>query len=357
MADRVRDWSLALRLAARELRGGLAGFRIFLACLMLGVAAIGGVGSLAASVGAGIAADARDVLGGDIELRLLYRPASDEQRAFFARFGAVSEARELRAMARAAADDAGRRLLVELKTVDGAYPLYGATALDPPLPLAAALERRDGVWGAVADRALLERLGLRPGDRLRVGDLDYRIAAVLQREPDRGAGLFSLGPRLMAASDSLAATGLIQPGSLITYDYRLRLPAGGDPDAFAAAVRQAWPSAGWRIRGLDEAAPGLKRFVDRTALFLTLVGLATLLVGGIGVANAVRAYLAGKAATIATLKCLGAPGGLVLQTYLMLVMLLAAGGVVAGLVVAALTPPGLSALLERSLGVHARFGL
>jgi len=357
MADRLMGGGLALRLAWRELRGGLAGFRIFLACLMLGVAAIGGVGSIAASVGAGIAADARDMLGGDIELRLLYRPATGEQRAFFAGHGTVSETSELRAMARPAGDGAARRLLVELKAVDRAYPLYGAVTLDPPQPLDSALARRDGAWGAVADPALLQRLGLHPGDRLRVGDLDYRIAAVLQREPDRGAGLFNLGPRLLVASDSLAATGLIQPGSLITYQYRLGLPAGGDPRAFVAALKQAWPAVGWRIRGLDEAAPGLKRFVERTALFLTLVGLATLLVGGIGVANAVRAYLAGKAATIATLKCLGASGGLLLRAYLLLVMLLAAGGVLAGLVIAALLPVALSGLLDQSLGVQARFGL
>src|SRR5690242_18747622 len=155
MADRLIGGGLALRLAWRELRGGIAGFRIFLACLMLGVAAIGGVGSIAASVGAGIAADARDMLGGDIELRLLYRPATDEQRAFFTGHGTVSETSEMGAMARSAGDDAGRRVLVELKAVDHAYPLYGAVTLDPPLPLDRALSRQDGVWGAVVDAALL----------------------------------------------------------------------------------------------------------------------------------------------------------------------------------------------------------
>src|SRR5258706_3004519 len=170
MADRLMGGGLALRLAWRELRGGLAGFRIFLACLMLGVAAIGGVGSIAASVGAGIAADARDMLGGDIELRLLYQPATDAQRAFFARHRPVSETTEMRAMARPAGDAAGRRLLVELKAVDRAYPLYGAVTLDPPLSLDGALAFHDDAWGAVADPALLQRLGLHPRDRLRVGD-------------------------------------------------------------------------------------------------------------------------------------------------------------------------------------------
>ncbi|MFO1060932.1 MAG: ABC transporter permease [Dongiaceae bacterium] len=356
-------WGLSLRLARRELRGGIRGFRIFLACLMLGVATIAGVGSIAAAVRAGIAADARAVLGGDLELRLLYGPATPAQRDFLAARGALSETRELRAMARPAAPGAqaagakARPVLVELKAVDGAYPLYGAATLRPDGALGAALARRDGAWGAVADPALLQRLGLAVGDRIRVGSLDYRVAAALTREPDRGTGIFNLGPRLMVAADSLAETGLIQPGSLVTYQYRLRLPPGEAAGPVVDALKQAFPGTPWRIRTLEDAAPGTKRFIDRTAMFLTLVGLSTLLVGGVGVANAVRAYLAGRGATIATLKCLGAPAALVRRTYLLLIMGLAAGGVVAGLLVGALAPLGLAGLLDAALPVRLRLAL
>jgi putative ABC transport system permease protein len=351
-------WRLALRLARRELRGGIRGFRIFLACLMLGVATIAGVGSIAAAVRAGIAADARSVLGGDLELRLLYGPATPAQRDFLAARGTLSEARELRAMARPATPGAkARPVLVELKAVDGAYPLYGAAVLRPDGPPGAALARRDGAWGAVADPALLQRLGLAVGDRLRVGDLDYRIAAALTHEPDRGTGIFNLGPRLMVAADSLAETGLIQPGSLVTYQYRLRLPPGSSAVAVVQSLKQAFPGTPWRIRTLEDAAPGTKRFIDRTAMFLTLVGLSTLLVGGVGVANAVRAYLAGRGATIATLKCLGAPATLVRRTYLLLIMTLAAGGVLAGLLLGALSPVALAGVLDASLPVRLRVAL
>jgi putative ABC transport system permease protein len=349
---------LALRLARRELRGGIRGFRIFLSCLLLGVATIAGVGSIAASVRAGIAADARSVLGGDLELRLLYGPAGPAERAFLAGRGALSESRELRAMARPAAPgSAARPLLVELKAVDGAYPLYGAATLQPEGSLAAALARRDGSWGAVADPALLQRLGLAVGDRIRVGTLDYRLTAALTHEPDRGTGIFNLGPRLMVAEESLAETGLIQPGSLVTYAYRLRLPARTAAGPVVEALKQAFPASPWRIRTLEDAAPGTKRFIDRTAMFLTLVGLSTLLVGGVGVANAVRAYLAGRGATIATLKCLGAPAALVRRTYLLLIMTLAAGGVLAGVVAGALAPPLLAGLLDASLPVRLRVAL
>lgn len=355
MAD---GWRTAFTLARRELRGGLRGFRIFLLCLMLGVAIIAAVGSLSAAVVAGIAADARSILGGDLDIRLIHREATEAQRAAFAGLGAVSESRELRAMARPAdpAADADR-VLIELKAVDGAYPLYGAVRLAPEIALGDALAARDGVWGAVADQALLDRLDLAMGDRVRVGELDYELRAVLELEPDRGGGIFSFGPRFMVALDSLTATGLIQPGSLIYNHYRLRLAPGLNAAEAAAGLDAEFPGAGWRIRGLDQAAPGVKRFVDRTALFLTLVGLSALLVGGVGVGNAVRAYLEGKTATIAVLKCLGAPAVLITRTYLSLVIALALGGIAVGLVLGAAVPVALAGLLAERFDLHVRPGL
>lgn len=355
MAD---GWRVAFVIARRELRGGIRGFRIFLLCLMLGVAIIAAVGSLSAAVVAGIAADARAILGGDLDLRLIHREATPEQRRAFASFGDVSELREMRGMARPS--DPGRaadRILVELKAVDGAYPLYGSVELDPAIPLEAALARRDGIWGAAADAALLERLDLSIGDRVRVGVLDYELRAVLDVEPDRGGGIFALGPRFMVALGSLPETGLVQPGSLTYTHYRLRLPDGADAGAVARQLDAAFPDAGWRIRGLDDAAPGVKRFVDRTAFFLTLVGLSALLVGGVGVGNAVRAYLDGKTETIAVLKCLGAPSALVRRAYLLLVMLLALGGVAVGLALGALAPAALAGLLAERFDIGIKVGV
>jgi len=355
VAEASASWRLALRLARRELRGGLAGFRIFLVCLMLGVAAIAAVGSVASAVRGGIAADARALLGGDVDVELNQRPASAAQIAFFAAAGELSATAGMRAMARPAAG--GARVLVELKAVDGRYPLYGAVTLSPEMKLAAALARRDGAWGAVAEAALIDRLGLRLGERIRVGTIDYELRAILAREPDRSAGLFSLGPRLMVGYDSLEATGLVQPGSQIHHHYRVRLAPGAGAAGWIADLNAAFPDAGWRIRGPDDAAPGIKRFVDRAGLFLALVGLSTLLVGGVGVGNAVRTYLEGKTATIATLKRLGAPGGLVFRTYLALVMGLALGGTALGLVVGGLAPAAMAGLLGDRFGVALRVAL
>src|SRR5690606_26013096 len=128
--------------------------------------------------------------------------------------------------------------------------------------------------------------------------------------------LFTLGPRVLIGLESLAATGLDGPGSMIYRHLRLDLPPGSSYQAFRAELDAAFPEAGWRVRGLDQAAPGLARFVERVRLFMSLVGLTALLVGGVGVANAVRAHLGGRRDTIATLKCVGAPSGLITRIYL-----------------------------------------
>lgn len=355
MAD---GWRIAFTLARRELRGGLSGFRIFLLCLMLGVAIIAAVGSLSAAVVAGIAADARAILGGDLDLRVIHREATAEQRALLEQLGDVSETREMRGMARPSDPArAANRVLVELKAVDEAYPLYGAAVLEPAMTLGDALAERDGRWGAVADPALLQRLDISVGDLVRIGTLDYELRAVIEAEPDKGGGVFALGPRFMVALPSLAQTGLLQPGSLVYSHYRLRLPPGAEAGAAVRRLEESFPDAGWRIRGLDQAAPGVKRFVDRTALFLTLVGLSALLVGGVGVGNAVRAYLEGKTGTIAVLKCLGAPAALITRTYLLLVMILALGGIAVGLLLGALAPASLAGLLAERFDIGIKVGL
>jgi len=327
---------LPLRWAWRELRGGLRGFGIFLACLALGVAVIAGVGSVAASVAAGLAVNARALLGGDVELHLVHRTATDAELAFMARRGAVSRVADMRAMARS--KDGDNVALIELRAVDGAYPLYGAPTLDPPANLADALARRDGIWGAAAAPDLIARLGLHRGDPIRIGDGVFALRAALTGEPDVSGGSFALGPHVMIAAAALPATGLVQPGSLIDYSYRLRLAPGADDAAFVAAAQRQFPDAGWRIRLPGQAAPNLARLLDRVGLFLTLVGLTALLVGGVGIANAVRAYLAGKTATVAALKSLGAPRRVVFVTYLIQIMVLAALGIVVGVAAGAAIP-------------------
>jgi putative ABC transport system permease protein len=349
----MSELALAFRLARRELRGGLKGFRVFLACLVLGVAAIAGVGSFAASITRALQQDARVLLGGDVELSFTHRAATPAQLDYISRGGRVSTIAEMRAMART--DTA--RSLVELKAVDDVYPLFGDVRLAGGVSPRDALAERDGVWGAALEPATLTRLGLAVGDSFFVGDSRFVVRGVVEREPDRTANVFTLGPRVMIALPALSGTGLLQPGSLVRYEYRIALHQPEAADSWIAALKTQFPDAGWRIRGLGEATPGVQRWIDRIAMFLTLVGLSALLVGGVGVANAVRAYLEGKTQTIAVLKCLGAPGRLVMAVYLLQVLALALLAVVIGLAIGALTPAVIGPLVADKLPVAARVGI
>ncbi|MDJ1159762.1 ABC transporter permease [Chelatococcus sp. SYSU_G07232] len=328
---------LVLRLALRELRGGLRGFGIFLACIALGVMAIAGVGSVSRSLTEGLAHEGRRILGGDVAVSLVQREASETERAYLATRGRLSAIATLRAMV--VAGEKGSAL-VELKAVDAAYPTVGTLESEPQRPLAALLGGGDGVFGAVADPVLLARLDLKLGDRVRLGRAEIEIRASLRNEPDKIAAGVGFGPRLLVAQEALAASGLVQPGSLVRFTYRLTLPQADDAALahFAEETKRALPDAGWDIRSRVNAAPQFARNIERFTQFLTLVGLTALMVGGVGVANAVRGFVERKRDSIATLKSLGAPGGRVVAIYLAQVLLIAVVGVGIGLALGAAMP-------------------
>ncbi len=346
-------WALGLRFARRELRGGIRGLRIVLACLALGVAAIAAVGVLRAATEAGLAEDGARILGGDLSVRVTYRPMPPEARRWITDHGGrLSEIVEMRAMA--IAPD-GQRSLVELKAADSAYPLYGALTLDPAdATLAPATP---GAPPRVALEPLVaERLNLRVGERVRIGEESFVLAGLIRTEPDKVATPALLGPRALIRLDSLAATQLIQPGSLVQYEYRIALPPGANARTFARDFQAAHDDGGWRVRDATQAAPGVNRMLDRVASFLTLAGLTALLVGGIGVATGVRSWLDQRARTIATLRCLGAPAGTIFTTYLIQVLGLAVLGIALGLLVGQGLAVLAAQMLATALPVPPRLG-
>jgi len=342
----MRELALAWRLARRELRGGLRGFGVFLACLTLGVAAIAAVGTINAGVIDGVERDAAALLGGDIRLEASNLPIPEEALAAIvpadARRADVVETNAI------AYGSEGRHVVVGLKAADAAYPLYGEVGLDPPIDLAAALA--DG--GAVVEPGLLPRLGLRLGEQMRIGEAAFTVRATIAREPDRIGGFISIGPRVIIDLAELARAGVILPGSLARYDYRLALPPGADAEATIAAMRAADPEARWRARGVRDVQPRITRFTDRLASYLTMAGLTALLIGGVGIALAIQNYLAGKTATIATLKCLGAPSRLIFRTYLLQVLALAGVGIALGLALGQAAPWLLSAAAGHLLPIR-----
>jgi putative ABC transport system permease protein len=334
-----RTLSLSLRYALRELRGGLRGFYVFIACIALGVMAISGVGSVAASLGEGLAREGRNLLGGDVAFVLFQREAKPQELAYLRSRGEISVIATLRAMARTAD---GRLALVEMKAVDGRYPSLGEVTLNPKLPLGDVLSNRDGVFGAAADPTLLARLDLKVGDKVSVGEATFQIRSAVEAEPDKlGVGI-GFGPRFLVSEDALRATGLLQPGSLVRWNYRLKLPSNATDDRSMAALiddaRRDVPEAGWEIRSRANASPGLERTISRFTQFLTLVGLAALLVGGVGVANAVKSHIDRKLDVIAAFKALGATGRDVFAIYLTQVIVLAGVGSLIGLAAGAALP-------------------
>jgi putative ABC transport system permease protein len=337
LAMSERSPLIALTFALRELRAGLRGFLVFIACIALGVASIAGVGSFSESLTAGLEREGRVILGGDLAFSLIQREASPVERTFLDGHGKVSVAATMRAMARAMD---GQSALVEIKAVDEAYPLFGSVTLDRDAPLASVLAERHGVYGAAVDPGLLTRLNLAPGARLTIGAAMFEVSSVLQSEPDKLASGIAFGPRLLISEAGLRATGLLQPGSLVRWNYRLQLADGSDRGATAviAAAQAQLPDAGWEIRTRNNASPALERNVERFTQYLTLVGLTALLIGGVGVANAVKSHLDRKRDVIATLKTLGATGGWVFAIYLTQVAGLALIGASIGLALGAAMP-------------------
>ena len=344
---------VASRIARRELRGGLRGFRIFLACLILGVAAIAAVGSVREAINAGLEREGATILGGDAEVELTYRFASDDERAWMANAALeVAELVDFRSMAVFGSGDAAERGLTQVKAVDDAYPLLGTVELDPAMSLEMALAGDGTTPGAVMAPALIARLDMAIGDRFRLGAQEFVLKATLLREPDNAGG-FGLGPRTIVRTADLENSGLIQPGTLFETEYKLRLDTEADLDALQSQAEGAFTGLRWRDR--RNGAPGVERFVDRLSSFLVLVGLAGLAVGGVGISAAVTSYLERKTEVIATLKTLGADGRTIFQTYFIQIGILTVLGLLAGLILGALIPVLAAPLIADRLPVPAVF--
>ncbi|WP_425045131.1 ABC transporter permease [Primorskyibacter sp. S87] len=349
---------LAARFARRELRGGLRGFRIFLACLALGVAAIATVGSVRSGIEAGLTREGAALLGGDAEMEFTYRFASQPERDWMQDTAqTVSETVDFRSMAVVERDGQTERGLTQIKAVDTAYPLIGKVGLEPNISLPDALSGKDGVPGAVMERVLIDRLGLKPGNHFRLGEQDFVLMAMLTHEPDGAAAGFALGPRTIVATEDLSASGLLAPGTLFSTRYRLDLPEGADLPTVANEAQSRFEESGLRWTDARNGAPGVAEFVARLGAFLILVGLSGLAVGGIGVSAAVRSYLDNKTSVIATLRTLGADRATIFQTYFLQVGVLSLVGIVLGLALGGFVPILLGPLIEARLPIPAVFAL
>ncbi len=347
---------VAFRFARRELGGGLRGFRVFLACLTLGVAAVAAVGSVRDSIEAGLVREGATLLGGDAEVTFTYRRASAGERAVLeAEAEALAEVIDFRSMVQLA--DGSDRALTQVKAVDAAWPLLGAPVLEPEMPLAEALAGADGLPGAVMEPLLIARLGLAPGDTFTLGDQPFRLSAALVSLPDNASAGFGFGPRTLVLSEDLVASGLIRAGTLFDAEYRMLLPPDTDLAEAKARITGALAEGAPQWKDARNGAPGASRAVERLASFLVLVGIAGLAVGGVGISAAVRSYLDEKTETIATLKVLGAGRGTVLGVYALQIGALSLVGIGAGLALGAALPLAFAPLITAALPLPATIGI
>lgn len=324
-------FSTLWRIARRDLSARFRGLRLLAVCLFLGVATLAAIGSLTAGISEELSGRGQTILGGDIEISTAQRMASPEELAAMRKSGQVSETVRLRAMAIGGAEQDS--MLAELKAVDGAYPFYGKLTLKDGR--AAGAPAKGQIY---IGPSLSERLNIKVGDPLRFGEGRFTVAAIIADEPDRLGEGFTLGPVAIIGMDALGSTELIQPGSLYEAKYRIKLPTSTEPTKVAESLQEQFPSAGWEITDRSNGAPGTRRFIERMGQFLTLVGLAALVIAGIGVGNGVGSYLEGKRTSIATLKVTGADSGTIFRLYMLQILSVAALAILAGLAIGTVMP-------------------
>ncbi len=308
----LSGWRLAAKLAWRDLRSTKARFLFALLSISVGVAALSGVRGACAAFQEMLLKDARMLLAADISISLSRQPEDGEREALEAiegRGAVVTRVTELMTMV--GGGTLPRPLAVNLKAVDGgSYPFYGTVTLSPAQDLREALADD----ALLVSQDLLVRLGAEVGDRVRVGEADFRIASIVLVEPDRMTGAANFGPRAMLSQAALARTGLVQFGSRVSNRFLIRLPSEGlGVDAARDLLRAGIPEG--RITDFRETNPRIQRGLNRTTSFLSLVSLLAMAIGGLGVAMVIYAHLQQRLDTIAILKCYGATPAAVLRIF------------------------------------------
>ncbi|MBL8565996.1 MAG: FtsX-like permease family protein [Hyphomicrobiaceae bacterium] len=348
-----------LALAFREMRGGIRGFQVFIACVALGVMVITAVTALSDALTHGLERQGELILGGDATLARSHARASESEIQWLAARGRLSETATMRTMARSL--DGEEQALAELKGVDAAYPLVGSVVLDGGASFPDAIRSEGGVRRAAVDPILLERFGIKIGGKFRVGELELVASAAIVSEPDGISDRMTFGPRIFVDLPTLEATGLVKPGSLVRWRYSLQLDEPGVAStaqshedrasvaSFATAVKRDLPEAGFTVLDKRDPSPRVRKTLERLRQFLTLIGLTALLVGGVGVANAVQTFVDRRRKVIATMKSLGAPSRLVFQIFFIQVAIMAALGVLIGLMLGQIVPLALHAFFADAL--------
>lgn len=338
------SWGTAWRIARRDLNARFKGLRLLLVCLFLGTGALAAIGSLTAAIESEIEANGREYLGGDLQIELWQRGLDTEERAALEELGDVSAGTRLQAMAR----NGDQAAPIELKAIDASYPLYGELTLEDGRSVGAPAA--DTAW---LSQGAADRLGVNPGDAIQIGTETLDVGGIIAVEPDRLGEGFQLGPTVIVAEDLPMRAGLIAPGSMYQSKTRVRFDQERDLEAVEEQLEDRFPEAGFDIDTADRAAPGTDRFVDRMSEFLTLVGLAALVIAGIGIGGGVTSYLDARRQGIATLKILGASSSDIARIYALQIVAASLAGSLAGIAVGVALVPLLGMALQGLLPVSS----
>lgn len=335
-------WATAWRIARRDLSARFRGLRLLLVCLFLGTGALAAIGTLTGTIETQLEERGREFLGGDLQVAVWQRAPTEAELAALRAFGTVSLGTRMQAMASTETAAAP----VELKAVDEKWPLYGSATLADGRTVGAPPVGQAWIAQGAADR-----LSVRPGDRFAIGDTALTVGGILDTEPDRLGEGFQLGPTVMVRDDVPAAAGLTAPGAM--YRSKTNVAFAGPRDATEAgdSIKAQFPDAGLDIRTRDRGAPGADRFVGRMGEFLTLVGLAALVIAGIGIGGGVSSYLDARRQGIATLKVLGATSRDIARIYALEIGAAALVGSIAGIATGVAITPLLAKALEGLLPV------
>ncbi len=337
------SWLTAWTIARRELGWRFRGLRLLLVCLFLGTGALAAIGTLTTAIEQELEQNGRQILGGDLEVEVWQRALKPEERAALARYGRLSGGTRLQAVAQHGDDTAP----VELKAVDRAYPLYGELVLEDGRRVRAPPP--GSAWLA---QGAMDRLGLQRGERFTIGTRSLVAAGIIADEPDRLGEGFQLGPTVIVDEGEPARAGLLAPGSMYRTKVRVAFDQMRDPEAVQNAIDRRFPLAGFEFRTRDRASPGADRFIGRMGQFLTLVGLAAMVIAGIGIGGGVASYLESRRSRIATLKILGAEARDIARIYALQIGLAALTGSALGLVAGVAIVPLLARALQGLLPVE-----
>ncbi|KPL69726.1 ABC transporter permease [Erythrobacter sp. SG61-1L] len=336
-------WATAWAIARRDLHRRFRGLRLLLVCLFLGVGALAAIGSLTGAIEGELKSRGKEILGGDLEVSLWQRAPTVRELMVLNGYGRVSGG--LRMQATASAGDMAAP--IELKAVDSEWPMFGSFTLKDGTKAGAPPEGQ--AWLA---QGAAERLGVGPGDSFRLGTQVLKVGGIIGEEPDRLSEGFALGPTVIVPFDLPEEAGLVAPGAMYQGKYRIAFGGRYDAEGVSRKIGELFPSAGFEFRNSDNASPGADRFVSRMGQFLVLVGLAALVIAGIGIGGGVSSYLQARRTGIATLKILGATSGDIARIYALQLGAAALAGALAGLIAGIAITPLLSWALGSLLPVQ-----